>query len=424
MNRCYSKFTRKKQHFKSEEVGEMWKNRNVWILLLGELIAGLGLWMGIIGNLEFMQKYVPSDFMKSLILFIGLLAGVFVGPLAGRVIDTYSKKKILIYSGFGRTLSVIFMFLALQYESILFMICFMVCIQISAAFYFPALQAVIPLIVDERDLIQMNGVHMNITTIARVVGTALAGMLLAVMNIKFLYIGSIIAYALILITTYSLSFEETQSKKKNNKSNSFKEIVPVLKGTPIVMSALILTFIPILFLGGFNLMVINISELQEDTAIKGLLYTIEGISFMVGAFGVKRISHLIPPIKLMFIFAFLISLAHLSLFFSDVKAMSLLSFGIFGFGVGCFFPIAATIFQTKIEKEFHGRFFSFRNMLDRVMFQIVLLCTGLFLDTIGLKYMVLIFGFISLMAVSFFGIKYFSVRSSKGLIKKEDSLIE
>ncbi|MED0924089.1 MFS transporter, partial [Bacillus paranthracis] len=54
----------------------MWRNKNVWIVLIGEFIAGLGLWLGILGNLEFMQKYVPSDFMKSVILFIGLLAGV------------------------------------------------------------------------------------------------------------------------------------------------------------------------------------------------------------------------------------------------------------------------------------------------------------------------------------------------------------
>ena len=36
----------------------MWRNKNVWIVLIGEFIAGLGLWLGILGNLEFMQKYV------------------------------------------------------------------------------------------------------------------------------------------------------------------------------------------------------------------------------------------------------------------------------------------------------------------------------------------------------------------------------
>ncbi|APH07017.1 MFS transporter [Bacillus weihaiensis] len=399
----------------------MWKNKNVWILLTGEFIAGLGLWMGIIGNLEFMQEHIPSDFMKSIVLFLGLLAGVFVGPLAGKVIDSYSKKKVLIYSGIGRTLSVIFMFLALYFESITFMIVFMIVIQISAAFYFPAIQAVIPLIVEDQDLIQMNGVHMNVATLARVLGTALAGVLLVVMNISFLYIGSMVAYIFILITTYSLKFDEAVSTTRGNKKNSsFKEIIPILRETPIVLTALILTIIPLLFIGGFNLMVINISELQGDPSIKGLLYTVEGLSFMIGAFFVKRITHYFKPINLMFAFAFVISIAHLSLFFSDSKMMSLFSFGLFGLGVGCFFPIAATIFQTKIDKQFHGRFFSFRNMLDRVMFQVVLLSTGLLLDTIGIRYMVIVFGVFSLASVIYFVLRHYRQTPHKHNVVEKD----
>lgn len=32
----------------------MWCNKNVWIVLIGEFIVGLGLWFGIFGNFEFM----------------------------------------------------------------------------------------------------------------------------------------------------------------------------------------------------------------------------------------------------------------------------------------------------------------------------------------------------------------------------------
>ncbi len=76
----------------------MWRNKNVWIVLIGEFIAGLGLWLGILGNLEFMQKYVPSDFMKSVILFIGLLAGVLVGPMAGTVSLISMKRKKFFFT--------------------------------------------------------------------------------------------------------------------------------------------------------------------------------------------------------------------------------------------------------------------------------------------------------------------------------------
>jgi MFS family permease len=400
----------------------MWKNRNVWILLTGEFIAGIGLWTGIIGNLEFMQQHVPSDFVKALILFIGLLAGVMVGPLAGRLIDSLSKKKVLIYAGFGRMSSVLFMFLAIQFESIWWMVIFMIAIQLSAAFYFPTIQALVPIVVADKDLLQMNGAHMNITTISRIIGTALAGAMLAIISLYSLYLASFIAYGLLLVSTFLLDIDdsESESKNKNRKSASFKEVIPVLKGVPIAMTALILTVIPMLFLGGFNLMVIEISELQDDSTIKGLIYTVEGICFMLGAFLVKRITEKYNPTSLMFVFTTIVALTQLSLYFADSKLLSLVSFGVFGFALGFFFPIAATIFQTKIPKDFHGRFFSFKNMLDRVMFQVVLLSTGLFLDTIGFHYMVLVFGIISLGLVAFFALKHSKTAVQNSMLKEQE----
>ena len=388
----------------------MWKNRNVWILLCGELIAGIGLWTGIIGNLEFLQQHVPSDFLKSLILFTGLLAGVIVAPLAGRIIDSNSKKKVMVYASFGRMISVLFMFLAIEFGSVWWMVCFMISIQLSAAFYFPALQALVPMVVKEKDLLQMNGAHMNMTTIARIIGTALAGVMLVFMSLYSLYLASFVAYGFLLFSTFLLSVEEDDKMvnvpKKDKKAASFKEVLPVLKGLPIAMTALILTMIPMLFLGGFNLMVIAISELQQDPTIKGLIYTVEGCCFMLGAYLVKRVAEKINPITLMFVITGVVAVIHLSLYFAEIKWLALTSFGLFGLAIGFFFPITATIFQTKVPKEFHGRFFSFRSMLDRVMFQVVLLATGLFLDTIGFQYMVLVFGTISLIIVGYFAFKH------------------
>jgi MFS family permease len=402
----------------------MWKNRNVWILLTGELIAGIGLWTGIIGNLEFMQQHVPSDFLKSLILFSGLLAGVMVGPLAGRLIDSTSKKQVMIYSGAGRMLSVLFMFLAIEFESIWWMVCFMVAIQLSAAFYFPALQALVPRVVGDKDLLQMNGAHMNVMTIARIIGTALAGAMLAIISLYSLYISSFIAYGLLLLSTFLLQVNEDSvntNKEKDKKAASFKEVIPVLKGLPIAMMALILTVIPMLFLGGFNLMVIEISELQHDSTIKGLIYTVEGISFMLGAFLVKRISDKVNSTTLMFIFTTVVAFAQLSLYFADIKLLSLISFGVFGLALGFFFPITATIFQTRIPKDFHGRFFSFKSMLDRVMFQVVLLATGLFLDTIGFHFMVIVFGTLSVGLIVFFFFKHSKLAIQEPLLQERES---
>ena len=97
-------------------------------------------------------------------------------------------------------------------------------------------------------------------------------------------------------------------------------------------------------------MVINISEMQHDPTIKGFIYTIEGVAFMLGAFVIKRLSDHFKPEKLLYFFAICTAFAHLSLFFSDIKWMALASFGLFGFSVGCFFPIMSTISKRKSKK--------------------------------------------------------------------------
>ena len=374
----------------------MWKNRNVWIILTGEFIAGLGLWLGIIGNLEFMQDRVPSDFVKALILATGLLAGVAIGPLAGRLTDQGSKKKIMLISSVVRALSVLFMFIAIETGSVAWMVVFLIILQGSAAFYFPALQAAIPLIVKERELLALNGVHMNVSTLSRVIGTAIAGVLLTLISLRDVYALSLVAYLLLAVATLFLRLDEAKSpsaKKMDDKPTSgFKDVFPIIKSIPVIFMTLLMTLIPLLFIGGFNLLVINISELQDSTAIKGWIYTAEGLAFMTGAFIIKRLGEKFSVFSILFTFSFMIGVAQLMLYFAEIPFMSITAFVVFGFSVGCFFPTAVTIFQTRMPKEYHGRFFSFRNMLDRIIFQIVLLVTGFFLDLIGLQLMVVLFG--------------------------------
>jgi MFS family permease len=107
----------------------------------------------------------------------------------------------MLISGFVRALSVIFMLIAIQTGSVWWMVVFLVVLQLSAAFYFPALQAAIPLVVKEKDLLQLNGVHMNVSTISRVLGTALAGALLVIMSLSMMYVMSLVAYLVLMLLT-------------------------------------------------------------------------------------------------------------------------------------------------------------------------------------------------------------------------------
>jgi len=380
----------------------MWKNRNVWIVLFSEFAVGLGLWAGIIGNLTFMQSLVPSDFHKSIILAIGMLAGLLVGPLAGRVIDRVSKKKVMIWSQVARVLSVLIMFVAIYFDSVLYMILFLIVLQLAAAFFLPAIQAAIPMIVEGKDLLELNAWHMNVRTVSRIIGTAAAGLMLTYVDVIWLYVVSMIMYAIMLIVLLWFKLPEENYQARQRSSGKFTEVFPIVKSYPMVLTALILMVIPTLFLGSFNLMIINIVEMHQNQGLSGLIYTCEGIGFMLGAFIVKRLAYKFKPITLLFGLVFIMGILDLTLVLSHIEFIVVSTFLLFGFCVGCFFPTTMTIFQTDLPKEYHGRFFSFRNMLDLILFQVILLSAGAMLDLIGLQMMGIVFGTISLVLSAFF----------------------
>ena len=289
------------------------------------------------------------------------------------------------------------MFIALYTNSVIWMILFLITLQIAAAFYMPALQSIIPMVVKDQDLITLNAWQMNARTISRIVGTAAAGLMLSYFELKWLYIISLIVYIIMYFITSALKLDETVSVAVQNKEKArFKEVLPMLKKHPVVLMTLVLMLIPTLFLGSFNLVIMKISEIHQSTTISGLLYTVEGIGFMLGAAGLKYIAERVQMGTLLFGLAFIIGLMELMLLLADNTFFALLTFGLFGFSVGCFFPTTMVIFQKQVPKEFYGRFFSFRNMIDSVIFQIVLLSTGMMLDLIGLNGMGLVFGIISL----------------------------
>lgn len=376
----------------------MWRNRNVWIVLIGEFVVGLGLWAGIIGNLAFMTEFVPSDFYKSVILAIGMLAGVLVAPMAGKIIDASSKKKVLIASSIARVVTVFIMFAAIALDSVLLMVVFLVALQVAATFFMPALQSIIPKIVDKKDLLTLNGWHMNARTMSRIIGAAAAGLFVAYADLIWLYVVSLIMYIAMVFVLLGLKIdgEDAQSTAKTKDSGSFKEVLPILRRYPVVLVTLVLIVVPILFLGSFNLMIMKISQMHDSTSISGLLYTVEGIGFMVGAIAVKYLGDRLRTGTMMFGLALFIGFLQSLLYFSTIEIMNLVVFGMFGFAVGCFFPTTMTIFQKEVPGEFHGRFFAFRNMIDQTLFQVVLLSTGALLDWFGLPITGLVLGLFSL----------------------------
>ena len=393
----------------------MWKNKNILILLSGQLVSELGIWFGLIGNLEFLQRNVSSHFLQAVFLIVGGIVGVLIGPYAGKMIDNIKKKKLLIVASLGRILAVSFMFIAIFTGSVWWMLAYSVFIGSAASLYTPTLQSVIPLVVPERELSKANVLNFNITTVARIFGTMLGGILIVLMSLFSLYLMAFIAYSILFILIFFLSLDEEKASKisknndNDNKSADFWAIIPEIRKSAVVKTLVILTLIPTTLIASFNLIIIEISKIQHDPLIKGLIYAVEGIAVILAGFFIRKNLSNRDIMKILIGGCLLIGFTQLSLYFSDNKLIALIAFAFFGLALGTFLPLSSTVFQKHISKDFHGRFFSLKSMLERIILQSSILLIGFLLDVFGLKLMIVGMGIISLIIVMFFAFRVFTV---------------
>jgi len=373
----------------------LWRNRTFLLLMTGEIVAGAGMWISIIANLQFMQSLVPSETVKGLILMSGLVVSILLSPKAGVVIDLYDKGKVMMLASLVRVLSPVFMFPALAYDSILWMIVSLIVMQCSAAFYFPTVQASLPAILSQDELLKANSAYLNISTLSRIGGTALGGVLVASMELQMLYVCSIIAYAVLAVVTLFLRIPQVTSRSLKEKVE-FREVLTIARKDPALLVSLVNNGLITLFLGGINLMILKFSEIHQEPQLMGWIYAAEGVSILTGSLLAKRWigkSNLVAASTLMLVF-FAVSQYGMSI--AGNKGMILGSFAVFGFVVAFFFPVIATIFQKRLPAHQQGRFFSFKSMLDRCFFLVALGITGGGLDLLGISGYLLFIGSLTL----------------------------
>lgn len=378
----------------------LWRNRTFLLLMTGEVIAGAGMWIFIIANLQFMSGLIPSDTLKALVLMSGLSVSILLSPKAGVVIDTYDKRKVLIISSLIRCISPILMMPAIAYDSLIWMIVALIVMQGSAAFYFPTLQASLPAILSKDELLKANSAYLNISTLSRIFGTAAGGILVAALSLSQLYLFSFAAYAVLAIVTFFVQIPHVQLHH-NREKIEFREVLTASRKDPAIFVGLINNGLITLFLGGVNLMILNFSTIQGEPQLMGWVFAAEGISILIGGLLAKRWiggRNLVASSTLMLFF---FAISQFGMTFVTSKLMVLGSFALFGFIVAFFFPVTTTIFQKRLPQNQHGRFFSFKSMLDRSFFFLALAITGASLDLLGLSNYLLFLGIVTLLSGMF-----------------------
>lgn len=378
----------------------MTSSKNMWLLLSGVFVSESAAWIGTIGSLQFLSETLDSRFYQSAILVSGALFGIFLSPYAGRIIDSFHPKRILLFSGIIRMLAIALMMWAIWSSNVWFMVAFQMIIVIASTFYFPTINAVIPALVPERQLMRANMLNFNLATVARILGTALGGVLITFISLEHIFILSGLIYLLLIALTLMLRMEYAPHPhtNKNRQKPAFSELFQLMRAEPAVPNLLILTCIPFLFIGGLNLFTIEISEQHQMDSLKGIIYAVEGTSILVAGVFMKRLTARWGKSNILFAGAFAVIVSLLALIPANMP-LQLAAFSLFGLASGLFIPLSNMEAQVLISKDALGRFFSFKRMIETTTIQVSLIFTGMTLDLLSLPALLLIYAALSMAAV-------------------------
>lgn len=138
-----------------------------------------------VGLILYLSSTGNSVLALALLLILELLPGALVAPLAGVIIDAYSKRLVMIVSDLLR---MIFMLL-IWWRPTTEMIYLMAALHsIATVFYLPAKSALIPAVVEESDWPSANGVDQSASSLTMVAGPIIGAELLLLVGLKALLI--------------------------------------------------------------------------------------------------------------------------------------------------------------------------------------------------------------------------------------------
>lgn len=152
--------------------------RNLW---LASLLSMTGSQISRVGLILYIYSTGNSVPALALLLILELLPGALVAPLAGVVIDAYSKRAVMIVSDLLR---MVFMLL-IWWRPTTGMIYWMAALHsVATVFYLPAKSALIPAVVEESDWPSANGLDQSASSLTMVAGPIIGAELLILVGLK------------------------------------------------------------------------------------------------------------------------------------------------------------------------------------------------------------------------------------------------
>ena len=265
--------------------------RNLWY---GQVVSELGDWLNSIAIYALILKLSDSGMAMAGAMMAKLLPIVLISPIAGVVVDRVSRKNVMIISDLLRCV-VVLGFLLVEDQGALWLVYTLVVVEISlSGFFEPARSAIIPSLVQKKDLVTANALSGSTWSVMLAFGAALGGVVVHLFGIRTAFI---LDASTFIVSAWFISRVPNQEKLKKKSSpnqsgyQEFADSMRYLWSEPMVL-VLSLLKAGLAVAGGIMTLIPLMASKVLSGSLSlgiGILYSARGLGAALGPILVKRI---------------------------------------------------------------------------------------------------------------------------------------
>jgi len=365
------------------------RSRNYRLFFAGQSVSLIGTWMTRLATSWIVYQLTDSAFLLGLTSFVGQIPAFFVTPIAGVWLDRWNRHQVLVIT------QVLAMMQSLALAALAFtgsinlwwVIGLALCQGLINAFDMPARQAfVIEMIEDRADLGNAIALNSSMVNGAKLVGPAVAGMIIATAGAGVCFLIDGISY--IAVIWCLLAMRVTGTVPRAAQKSALQELAEgwkyVVQSPAIRSILLLLALVSIVGMPYTVLMpVVAVDILHGGAHTLGFLVGMSGVGALASAIGLALRKTVIGLGRRIAISAGLFGVGLVFLGISRSLPISLLLMTVTGFGMMQQMAASNTILQTIAADDKRGRVMSFYTLAILGMNPIGSLLAGAVADRIG-----------------------------------------
>lgn len=389
--------------------------RNYRLFFAGQIISLVGTWMQSVAQAWLVYRLTGSSLLLGIVGFASQIPVFILAPIGGMVADRYSRRRIVITTqSSAMVLAAILAAITLSGRiRVGEIIVLAACLGLVNAFDIPARQAFVVEMVEGPDLINAIALNSSMVNSARILGPAIAGILVAAIGEGWCFFANAVSYIAVIA---GLAMMVLESGGKPGTSTPALESIKegfsfVGRSGPLRALLLLLGLVSVTGMPYTVLMPIFAgSVLHSGAAGLGWLMGASGVGALAGTLTLAAKRQIRGLGRWITYSALGFGGAMLAFSFSRSFALSVAILVPVGFSMMLEMASSNTLIQTMTPDALRGRVMSFYSMMLVGMAPFGSLIAGAVANRLGAPHTVLLGGVVCLGGALIFGLRWPGLR--------------